>query len=144
MKKKSTHKADRVLRASPWAVGAVGVAALLFVVGFMSTYRNEGWNWKSMGFGVFSILGFLGLLETTITRIVLSEDALRIVSLFSKKSYPRSEIQELKQEWKSAVFLRLTSGGWVEIPWMLVSKKLIPSVRTWLKGRGSKTTGGRQ
>ena len=133
MQKTSKHEPEHVLRASPWAAGAVGVAALLFVAGFVSTYHDEGWNWKSMGLGVFSILGFSGVLETTTTRIVLADDALHIVSLFSKKSYRRPEIQLVKREWKAGIYLKLSSGDWVEIPWMLSSKELVASVRAWLK-----------
>lgn len=57
---------------------------------------------------------------------------MRGISLFSKKAYCRSEIEFVKREWEAGVYLKLTSGGWVEIPGVLDSKKLVPTLRTWL------------
>jgi hypothetical protein len=124
----------RVLRIRPWLAVVVVVANTLFLGGAASSYAESGWTPTSIGFGLLSVLGVVGILELVVARIVLQSDSLETHGLLSRRRYAASEIRSVKWEGGSGVAVELTRGGWAKLPELgYNSQSLANTLRAWLK-----------
>jgi hypothetical protein len=124
----------RVLRIRPWLAVVVVAANALFLGGAASTYAESGWTLTSIGFGVLSAVGVIGILELLLSRIVLQEDSLETYGLLSRRRYSASQIRSVKWEGGSGVALELSQGGWAKLPELgYNSQSLANTLRAWLK-----------
>jgi hypothetical protein len=88
----------RVLRIRPWLAVVVVAANALFLGGAASSYAESGWTPTTIGFGLLSALGVIGILELVVSRIVLHGHSLETRDLLSKRRYAASEIRGVKWE----------------------------------------------
>ena len=95
-------------------------------------YRQQGWNWVSIGM-TFSavIIGLGSILESFILRIELADDALIVTDWRGRRRYAREEIERVEEPKASPAAIRLRSGAWVKLP--SVGSSVGNSIRAWLK-----------
>ena len=94
----SEYKGRRLFRSSPAYVVIVTVAALLFVSGGWFWYSTRGWTLMTLAFAVMSVIGVLGVIEAIVDRVILTDDALRIIRIWSRRTYPKSQIAGVTSE----------------------------------------------
>jgi hypothetical protein len=115
-------------------IATIGLFAVIVVVGLITGYRDEGLSIATAGYGVLAILGVLGLVGAARCRIVLDSDTLEVVELWSRKRYARSDIEVVKFEWGSGVFLQVAGGGWTKLPELgRNAQGIANTVRAWRK-----------
>ena len=86
----------------------VTTAGAYFVVfGAHLLYRFSGV--ALIGFGIG------GLIDTFVSRIILEEDSLRVVSLVRRRTYPRSDFESAKVDGGHVVLMR-KDGHWLGLP----------------------------
>ena len=94
----------------------VAVVSTLLLCGF-GTYMAV-WQpnifYRAMG-AFLAVFGVLGLLDTFVSRIVLEEDEIHVISLVSKRSYARGDFESAKVD-GGAVCLKRRDGGWLILP----------------------------
>ena len=71
--------------------------------------------WQRIGGAALIAFGVGGFLDVLVSRIVLDEHAIHVISLFRKRSYARSDCESAKVD-GGAVCLKLADGGWVVLP----------------------------
>lgn len=91
------------LRAARWLVATMAGITAVFLAGFSSSYREGGLSLKSVTFAGFVVLGCVGFVEVAVCRVVLGLEALVVISLWSRKWYPRAAIRSVKFEWGAGV-----------------------------------------
>ena len=64
---------------------------------------------------MLALFGVAGFVDTLVSRIILEEDRLRIISLVRRRNYSRSEFESAKVD-GGAVALKKRSGGWLLLP----------------------------
>jgi hypothetical protein len=129
---------DKVISMSRFSKVGVLIASGLFFGGLVATYVVGGVGIYSGAFAVCSIIACAGIMEAFLTRVVLTEGALRIVRPFRHESYPRSEIVSVTWEAGCPVAIKVASGGWVRLPPVgRTNQGVVNSIRAWLK-RGAR------
>jgi hypothetical protein len=108
--------ATRVLRPTPWLWSLAVIATLVFIAGFVSSYRQSGWTWVSLSFGGMVLIGCVAVVELATARVALSDDALEIRSLWLRRRYPVTDIVSVTWETGAGVSVRLSSGAWARVP----------------------------
>jgi hypothetical protein len=132
---------DKVISMGRFFKVTVLVASGLFLGGLVATYLDGGVSVYSVGFGVCSIIACAAIVEAFTGRVVLTDDALRIVLPWRQKTYPRPEILSVTWEAGCPVTLKMVSGGWVKLPPVgRTSQGVVNSIRAWLK-RGAGDVG---
>jgi len=122
----------RIFRTSPWLLALLATADLLFVAGACVLYRQDGPALMTLGLGVLTVVGAVGLLDALTRRVVLERDALRVTGLWARRSYERREILGVRQEKGTSPSLKLADGGWAKLP-PDVGRSIGNSIRAWLK-----------
>jgi hypothetical protein len=124
------YRGRRVLRPE-WPVLLMVIGAtLLFAGGAVMTYRDLGWTWVSIGLAAAVCVGLGGIIETLITRIELTDDAMLVRDLRGRRRYPKTEIQRIAEAKGVPPALVLKDGRVVKLP--SVASNLGNSVRAWL------------
>ena len=107
--------APRVFHTSRWyrIVGTIsalliGAAGVYFLVWGTSRLHQAG------GLAAIAI-GIAAFFDVMLSRIVLDDDAIRIVSLVRRRSYPRIEFESAKVD-GGVVVLKRRGGGWLKLP----------------------------
>jgi hypothetical protein len=109
------------------------VAAALFVVGLVFTYRQSGWTWLSFAFTGMTLIGIGGVIEVATSRVVLGDDALECGTIWSRRRYPAATIASVSWEKGGGVFLKLKAGGFAKLPELgYNSQGLTNTVRAWV------------
>ena len=107
--------AVRILRTSRWYRVTATIAAVLIAVagGF---YAAFGETMLLKGAGVAGILfAAAAFADALVSRIVLDDEALHIISLVHHHTHPRSEFVSAKVD-GGQVALKKRDGGWVLLP----------------------------
>lgn len=130
----------KVLRPASWQAWFL-VAALGFTVaGIRFLYETEGMSWVVIGLATLSFLFLLGIVDFRMSKIVLGEDTLDIIELFSHQSYPRSEFVSVKVD-GGRVCLERIRGNWLILPDTGGNALgVCNSVRAWLNERDAHRT----
>lgn len=95
------------------------------------TYRERGWTWVSAGLACATVFGVVGIVESLLFRVLLTEDALLVTSLMGRRRYPAAEITHVAEGKGMPTTLRLADGRKVRLP--PVGNSLGNSIRAWRK-----------
>ena len=88
----------------------------------------------AVGLGAFGLLTLIAVVDMGVSRLSLEADALRVVSLFSRKQYERHNIERVTWEGGAGVAIQLKDGTWVKLPDLARnSQSTTNTIRAWLK-----------
>ena len=133
----STYAGRRSFRTTPWLLGAVIVAELLFVAGAWGSYRGRGLNVMTFLAGGLAAFGLLGIVEVLTARIILADDALHVARFWTRRSYRRDAIRRVTYQKGSPVALELSDGQWAKLPALGHNTQSVTnSIRAWLRTSG--------
>ena len=124
------QRGKRIFRSPPWYVAFVAFATLLFAAGAWQTYSTRGLHPVSLGLMVMMVLGVLGVIEVIVDRVILTDDALHVVRIWSRRRYAKSDIVSVTQMKGTPVSLRLSNGRWANLPTVAVHPN---TLRAWLR-----------
>ena len=123
-----------VFHSSPWMVIATAVAAILFISAASFLLSRDGLTVLALLVGVLALVATLGVVETVVQRIVLTDAALRVRGLRGYAEYGRTEIARVSYAKGSAVVVQLKDGKNVRLPDLGSSAQAITnSIRAWVK-----------
>ena len=107
--------AQRVFPTSGWYKVVVTISSLLigaaggyFLIWGTSRLHQAG-GLLAVAFGIAAVV------DVMLSRIVLDDDAIRIISLVRRRSYARTEFQSAKVD-GGVVVLERRGGGWLKLP----------------------------
>jgi hypothetical protein len=124
------HAGSRVFRSPRWYVALVGVAAVLFAVGAWYTYSSRGLHLWTLGAVAMAIVGIVAVIEVIVDRVVLTDNAIHVIRIWSRRRYEKSQIVGVTQMKGTPVSLKLADGRWAHLP----SVALHPNtIRAWLR-----------
>jgi hypothetical protein len=126
----SGRPGTRVFRSPRGFVALVAVAALLLVAGSWYTYSARGLHWSTIGFIAMAILGVVGVIEVIVDHVVLTEDEIHIIRIWSRRRYAKSQILKVTQMKGTPVSLKLADGRWAHLPFVSVHPN---TIRAWLR-----------
>lgn len=107
--------AARVLRTALWYRITATLSSILIAVAG-AYYARWGDTLPLQGAGVAGILfAAAAVADVFISRIVIDDDALHVISLVHKESYARAEFESAKLD-GGQVALKKRDGGWVVLP----------------------------
>ncbi|WP_326844483.1 PH domain-containing protein (plasmid) [Streptomyces sp. NBC_01558] len=101
---------DGARRMSWWRTGLVTLALAIVTVAVGLGERAPDRAWWIAGFGVFSVIVFLGMVSGIYGRVVLTEEGMQFRTLFSRRSIPWSEIAGVETRTR-----RMRSRTWWEL-----------------------------
>jgi hypothetical protein len=128
------HAVSRVFRSPGWYVALVGVAAILFAIGAWYTYSSRGLHLWTLGAAAMAIVGIVGVIEVIVDRVVLTDNAIHVIRIWSRRRYDKSQIVNVTQMKGTPVSLKLADGSWAHLP----SVALHPNtIRAWLRTSSS-------
>ena len=94
-------------------VSAVAMVLMLVAGGYLALFDTNN-VYRAIGAGL-ALFGVAGFIDVLVSRIVLDEHTIRIVSLVRRRSYARSEFESAKVD-GGAVALKRRGGGWLLLP----------------------------
>jgi TM2 domain-containing membrane protein YozV len=110
-----TDTLPRVFRSATW-YRIFSAFAMLAISGAGSFYIMNGTAaWQRIGGAALIAFGVAGFLDVLVSRIVLDQDAISVISLVRKRSYPRADFESAKVD-GGAVCLKRHDGGWLVLP----------------------------
>ena len=91
--------------------------------------------WLFVSLSVFSVLGFLSVIETLTSYLKLNNSTLEFRSWFKHRIIAKDEIESATWASGCPVFIKLKDGKYVSLPesLMLKSQGTVNSIRAWLK-----------
>ena len=91
--------------------------------------------WLIVSLSVFSVLGFLAVIETLTSNLKLNKSTLEFRSWFKHKIIAKDEIESATWASGCPVSIKLKGGKYVSLPesLMLNSQGTVNSIRAWLK-----------
>ena len=130
----SPYQGRRVFRTATWVLIATTVAELIVVAGLLYHLRTVGMGARTWVFAGLTGFGALGIAEGLRRRIILGDDALHVIDLFTRRSIPRDEIVSVTAEKGSPIALKLADGKWAKLPDLgHNSLGVTNSIRAWVK-----------
>jgi hypothetical protein len=126
--------AARILRTSLWyRITATVAAALIAVAG--GYYMVDGQTLLLKGAGVAGILfAVAALADAFVSRIVLDNEALQVISLVHRRTYPRAEFVSAKVD-GGQVALKTRDGDWVVLPGSGANALAVRNtIHAWISG----------
>ena len=105
----------RVFRTAKWYRILSACATLLIVSCGVYYIVNQGALWPRLGGAALVAFGVAGFFDTLVSRIVLDDDAIHVISLVRTRSYPRADLESAKVD-GGAVVLKKRAGGWLVLP----------------------------
>lgn len=130
----SDRAGSRVFKSPRWYVALVSVAALLFATGAWYTYSSRGLHLWTLGTVAMAIVGIVAVIEVIVDRVVLTDNALHVIRIWSRRRYDRSQIVSVTQMKGTPVSLKLTDGSWAHLPSVAVHPN---TIRAWLRTTSS-------
>lgn len=126
--------AARILPTSRWYRITATVAAVLIAMAG-GYYVAAGHTLLLKGAGVAGILfAVAAFADAFVSRIVLDDEALHIISLVHRRTFPRGEFVSAKVD-GGQVALRKRDGGWVLLPGTGANALAIRNtVQAWITG----------
>ena len=110
-----SNEVPRVFRMAGWFKIVSAIATLLFLAaGGYYLLRGPSTLYRAGG-AVLALFGVAGFFDTLISRIVLDDDEIRLISLVRTRRYPRSDFESAKVD-GGAVVLKRRGGGWLVLP----------------------------
>ena len=104
-----------VFRTAKWYRIFSACAALAFCgVGAIFLIKNTA-AWQPIAGVVMIAFGVVGFLDVLVSRIVLDDAAIHVISLFRTQSHRRSDFESAKVD-GGAVCLKRRDGGWLILP----------------------------
>jgi len=127
----------RVFRTAKW-VRVLSTFAMLLIVSCGIYYIvNHGTLWPRLGGAALVAFGVAGFIDTLVSRIVLDDDAIHVISLVRTRSYPRADLQSAKVS-GGAVVLEKREGGWLVLPDTGANALGVRNtIDAWIKRQGS-------
>ena len=125
------YRGRRVFRAGPVAILICVFLAILFGTGAVMTYREQGWNWVSVGLACMAVLSVAAIVEAVVSRVQLTDEALLVTDLRGRRAYPVTDIAGVEEAKGVPTTLILSDGRGVKLP--PVGSSLGNSIRAWLK-----------
>ena len=110
-----TASLPRVFRTATWYRVFVAFAALALCAAGAFYVVNGSVVWQRIGGYALGAFGIAGLVDALVSRIVLESDAIRVISLMRRRSYPRNAFESAKVD-GGAVCLKRKDGGWLVLP----------------------------
>ena len=97
-------------------VKIVSAIATLLVCACGTYYMMWGPNrwYQAVGAGLF-LFGLAGFVDVLVSRVILEEDAIHVVSMFRRRSHPRADFESAKVD-GGYVCLKRHDGGWLILP----------------------------
>lgn len=126
----SDQAESRTFRSPRWYVAVVGVAALLFAIGAWYTYSSRGLHLWTLGTLTMAIVGIVAVIEVVVDRVVLTDSALHVIRIWSRRRYDKSQIVSVTQMKGTPVSLKLADGSWAHLPSVAVHPN---TIRAWLR-----------
>ena len=107
------------------------VVASLFAAAAYTTYRSAGFNWITIGLLIAFVIGVVGIVESLLLRIRLTDVEMIVTDLRGTHRYLRNDIDRIEEARGSSPAIKLKDGRWVKLP--SIARNLGNSVRAWLK-----------
>ena len=123
----------RVFRVSPVLIWIVVASIALFASGATYMFLYGKSPLTAWGLAGMTVLGVVGLVDWLVTRVDLLDDAIVVRTLWSRRSYPRSEIESVYEAKGVPSALVLTGKRTVKMP--EIGPSFGNSVRAWLKAK---------
>ena len=126
----------RVFRMAKW-YRILSVFAMLAIGGAGTFYlRGDGEWWQRLGGAALIAFGVAGFLDVQVSRIILGDDTIQLISLIRKRTFPRADLESAKVE-GGAVWLQKRAGGWLKLPDTGANALSVRnSVDAWIKKQG--------
>jgi hypothetical protein len=124
-------RASGAVRLLGVALYIAGLVMLRFYLPFRIADHHRVWILP-----LFCLCGALWLLDLFMTRIVLSDQSIRIVSIldFVSRTVPRVNVDSVTWEKGCGASIRLRDGQWVRLPNVgRNAQGLTNTIRAWLK-----------
>ena len=123
-----------------WAIVVTTVSCLL-IVSAGSYYAAWGPNTLyRIGGALFIVFGIAGCLDVLVSRIMLNDDSIAIVSLIRRRRYARAEFESAKVDGGS-VCLKRRDGGWLVLPSTGANALSVRNtVHAWIRQAGNQAT----
>lgn len=122
----------RVFRVHPLAIWIVVASIALFAAGAVYMFLYGKSPLTTWGLAGMTVLGVVGLVDWLVTRVDLLDDAIVVRTLWSRRSYPRAEIEGAAEAKGVSAALVLTGGRFAKMP-ENIGPGFGNSVRAWLK-----------
>jgi hypothetical protein len=81
-----------------------------------------------------AIIGIVGAVEVIVDRVVLTDDALHVIRIWSRRRYDKSQIVNVTQMKGTPVALKLADGRWARLPSVAVHPN---TIRAWLRSEST-------
>ena len=105
----------QVFRIARW-YQILSIVATLMLCAAGTYYFVSGTNiWYRAGGVALVIFGLAAFADVLVSRIIVDEDAIHLVSLVRKRSYPRADFESATVD-AGAVCLKRRDGGWLVLP----------------------------
>jgi hypothetical protein len=111
----STLATPRIFRTTRWYRMIATVASLLIAAAGLYYVMWGSTRWYQAGGAAAILFGLAAFADVLVSRIVLADEAIHIVSLVRRRSYPRTDFESAKVD-GSAVAMKRRDGGWVVLP----------------------------
>lgn len=97
--------------------------------------RWETSPWLFVSLSIFSVVGFLAVIETLTSYLKLNESTLEFRSWFKHKVIAKVDIESATWASGCPVSIKLKDGKYISLPesLMLNSQGIVNSIRAWLK-----------
>lgn len=100
---------------APWVIGAILIAAAFFLgLAAYFFFFGDSYLLRVAGAAV-AAFAIAAALDAVAAKIVLESETLLVVSLFRRRSFPRSEFESAKVD-GGVVVLKRKDGAWVVLP----------------------------
>jgi hypothetical protein len=124
----------REFRAPKWIAVLLALGLLFPLAGVFSLYPREGISLWTISMATLAVLFLIGLLDVLISRIIINEESLEVVSNFRRRQYPRAAFSSVTWAKGCSVKLILRNGGHVQIPYTVDGGlPMANTLRAWLK-----------
>jgi len=127
----------RVFRMAGWVKIASAIATLLLCAcgAYYMVWGPNRW-YQALGVVLF-LFGLGGLADVMVSRVILEEDVIRVVSLVRRRSYPRADFESAKVD-GGYVCLKRRGGGWLVLPGTgQNSLGVRNTIHAWIKAAGA-------
>ena len=115
-------------------VSAIAMVLMGVAGGYLALFDASN-LYRAVGAGL-ALFGVAGFIDVLISRIVLEEHTIHIVSLVRRRSYARREFESAKVD-GGAVALKKRSGGWLLLPDTGANALAVRNtIHAWIKAGG--------
>ena len=110
-----TTPLPRVFRTARWyRIGSAIAMVLMCAAGLYPLIAGESQLYRAVGV-FFLVFGVAGFIDVMVSRIVLDEGEIRVISLVRTRKYRRGDFESAKVD-GGAVCLKRRDGGWLVLP----------------------------